>query len=101
MKHKLEKLSKRHDRPLRDNDGAIKTLAILELPVLVKYLLFYGPKHPVKDKYKKTYFLAAIEKLENNLRQKTVYGEKLRLKLLLNGTLRTSEKHRWSEVCQK
>ena len=74
MNHKVEKLSKRQDRPLRDNDGAIKTLDKLELPVFVQDLLAYGPKHPKKDKINEN--LSDIDKLVNNLRQNGVNGEK-------------------------
>ena len=49
----------------------------LELPVFVEDLLSYGPKHPVKDKFNKTQFIADIDKLVNNLRQNGVNGEKL------------------------
>ena len=76
MNHKLEKLSKRQDRPLRDNDGAIKTLDNLDLPVFVQDLLAYGSKHPKKDKINETHFLSDIDKLVNNLRQNGVNGEK-------------------------
>ena len=77
MNHKLEKMTKRKNRPLRDNDGAIKTLDNLKLPFFVNDLFSNGPKHPVKDKFIEIYFLADIDKLVNNLRQNGANGKKL------------------------
>ena len=54
-----------------------KTLDNLKIPVVVKELLSYGPKHPVKEKFNETHFLADIDKLVINMRQKwSKYCEK-------------------------
>ena len=74
--HKLEKLSTRQERPLSDNDGAIKALDNFKSTVFVKDLS-YGLKHPVKDKFIETNFCADIDKSLNNMRQNGVKNEKL------------------------
>ena len=94
------------DRPLRDNNGATKTIDNLKLllfaDAMVKKIdslnnsfvcihykvemrkLFadmnrttFRTKHPVKDKFHKTHFLEEIYKSEKNLRQNGASHEKL------------------------
>ena len=78
MLSKLEKLSLRQDKPLREtNKIAVKTLDGIELPVFVNEMLSYGPKHPVRDKFNEIHFLADVDKLVRSLRENGTSGEKL------------------------
>ena len=55
---KLQKFLKRQEKPLREtNKIAIRMLDCIELPVFVKEMLSYGPRHPVKDKFNEIHFL--------------------------------------------
>ena len=57
MLSKLEKLSHRQDKPLREtNKIAVKTLDGIELPVFVNEMLSYSPKHPERDKFNEIHF---------------------------------------------
>ena len=59
---KLMKLSERQDRPLgKQGEGSIRALDNVELPNWVQQVLALGPKHPVRDKFNETHFLADID----------------------------------------
>ena len=59
---KLEKLSKRQDKPLGGrNEQSVKVLDNIELPGWVYDVLSIGPKHPIRDKFNETHFLADID----------------------------------------
>ena len=78
LQGKLAKLSERQDKPLRASNE--KTVAVLDdmvLPGLVRDLLAFGPKHPIRDKFKESHFLADIDSLIINLRENNVPGRKL------------------------
>ena len=78
MLSKLEKLSHRQDKPLREtNKIAVKTLDGIELPVFVNEMLSYGPKHPVRDKFNEIHLLADVDKQVRSLRENGTSGEKL------------------------
>ena len=77
LNQKLEKLSQRPNKPLRENNTAIKTLDLIELPVFVKELLSNAPKHPVTGKFIETHIFAVIDRLVYNMRENGVNGEKL------------------------
>ena len=47
------------------------------LPGFVKDLLAFGPKHPIRDKFKELHFLADIDSLKWTLRENNVQGKKL------------------------
>ena len=58
---KLDKLSERQDRPLRN--GSHRNVVIMdgrELPKFVLDILSLGPKHPVRDKFNEVHFLADV-----------------------------------------
>ena len=56
---KLMKLSERQDRPLgKQGEGSVRALDEVELPNWVQQVLALGPKHPVRDKFNETHFLA-------------------------------------------
>ena len=74
----LKRLSVRQDKPLNEqNFGSIRILDNISLPILVKDLLSYGPKHPIKDNFNEVHFLAKIDKLVRTLRESGTDGEKL------------------------
>ena len=59
---KLMKLSERQDRPLRkQGEGSVRALDDVDLPNWVQQVLALGPKHPVRDKFNETHFLADID----------------------------------------
>ena len=63
-------LSVRQDRPLKDqNIDSTRTLDRICLPTFLKDLLFYGPKHPIRNKFNDVHFLADIDKLIRTLRE--------------------------------
>ena len=67
---KLKKLSVRQDRPLKEQEiDSTRTLYRIGLPHFVEDLLFYGPKHPIRDNFKKVHSLADIDKLIRTLRE--------------------------------
>ena len=58
----LEKLSERQDKPLgRRNERSVKVLDNIELPEWIYGVLSMGPKHPIRDKFNETHFLADID----------------------------------------
>ena len=78
LQGKLTKLSERQDKPKRSSNE--KTVVILDniiLPGFVRDLLAFGPKHPIRDKFKELLFWADIDSLIRNLRENNVPGEKL------------------------
>ena len=74
----LTKFSERQDKPVRSSNE--KTVVVLDniiFPGLVRDLLSFGQKHPIRDKFKELPFLADIDSLIRSLREKNVPGEKL------------------------
>ena len=67
---KLDKLSARQDRPLRNGSHSnVVKVDGCELPKFVLDLLSLGPKHPVRDKFKEVHFLADVDKLVRELHE--------------------------------
>ena len=60
----------------------------------VRDLLVFGPKHPIRDKFKELYFLADIESLIKKICVRNMYQLKnfLKLKRQQNCTPKASEK---------
>ena len=78
------KLSERQDKPLRSSKE--KTVVVLDNIWIynisinsgfVRNLLAFGPKHPIRDKFKELYFLADIESLIKILGENKVPVDKL------------------------
>ena len=97
---KLKKLSVRQARPLKEqNIDSTRRLDRIALPHIVEDLLFYGPKHPIRDKFNEVNFLAVIDKLICTLGENaTDLRNCLKLKALQNGTLKMSEKDSPTEI---
>ena len=75
---KLDKLSERQDRPLRNGSHSNNVIMYgRELLKFVLDILSMGPKHPVRDKLNEVHFLADVDKLVCELREKNTDGEKL------------------------
>ena len=75
---KLMKLSERQDRPLgKQGEGSVRALDDVELPNWVQQVLALGPKHPVRDKFNETHFLADIDIYLSDLKNRKVPGEAL------------------------
>ena len=75
---KLEKLSQRHDKPLGGrNEQSVKVLDNIELPEWVYEMLSIGPKHPIRDKFNETHFLADIDIFLSQLKNQNTSGETL------------------------
>ena len=77
---KLDKLSGRQDRPLRNGSHSIVVkMDGREPPEFVPDILSMGPKNPVRDKFNEVHFLAEVDKLVRELREnnKSTYMEKL------------------------
>ena len=56
------KLSERQNRPLgKQGEGSVRAFDDVESPNWVQQVLALGPKHPVRDKFNETNFLADIE----------------------------------------
>ena len=75
---KLDNLSERQDRPLRN--GSRSDVVIMdgrELPTFVLDFSSLGPKQPVKDKFNEVHFLADVDKLVRELRENNTEVEKL------------------------
>ena len=91
----LAKLSEMQDKPLRAyNEKTVVVLDNIILLGLVRDLLAFGTKHPIRDKYKELHFLADIESLIRNLRENSDQVKNCsKLKRQQNGTQKTSEKH--------
>ena len=61
---KLMKLSERQARPLgKQGEGSVRPLDDVEIPNWVQQVLALGPKHPVRDKFIETHFLADIYRI--------------------------------------
>ena len=77
-KRKLKKLSGRQDRPLKNLDErADRILDEVILPLWVREVLSFGPKHPVRDKFKEIHFLADIDSFLSEMKLNRIPGEKL------------------------
>ena len=74
----LEKLSERQDKPLgRRKERSVKVLDNIELPEWAYEVLSMGPKHPIRDKFNETHFLADIDIFLLQLKNKKTSGETL------------------------
>ena len=72
------KLSERQDRPLgKQGEGSVRALDDVELPNWVQQVLALGPKHPLRDKFYETHFLADIDIFLSDLKNRKVLGEAL------------------------
>ena len=77
-KKKLEKLSEKQDRPLKNLDeSSVRILDEVILPLWVLEVLTFGPKHPVRDKFNEIHFLADIDSFLSELKLNRLPGEKL------------------------
>ena len=75
---KLEKLSERQDKPLGGrNERSVRVLDNIELPEWVYEVLSMGPKHPIRDKFNETHFLADIDIFLSQLKNQKTSGETL------------------------
>ena len=73
---KLMKLSERQDRPLgKQDEGSVRALDDVELRNWVQQVLAIGSKHPVRDKFNETHFLADIDIFLSGLKNRLVPGE--------------------------
>ena len=73
---KLMKLSERQDRPLgKQDEGSVRALDDVELRNWVQQVLAIGSKHPVRDKFNETHFLADIDIFLSDLKNRLVPGE--------------------------
>ena len=77
-KRKLEKLSERMDRPLKNLDErSVRILDEVILLLWVREVLSFGPKHPVRGKFNEIHFLADIDSFLSELKFNRKPGEKL------------------------
>ena len=68
-KRKLEKLSERPDRPLKNLDErSVRILDEVILLLWVREVLSFGPKHPVRGKFNEIHFLADIDSFLSELK---------------------------------
>ena len=69
------KLSERQDRPLgKQGEGSVRALYDVELPNWVQQVLALRPKHPVRDKFNETHYLADIDIFLLDLKNPKVPG---------------------------
>ena len=74
--NRLMKLSQRQDRPLvKQSEGSVRALDDVELTNWVEQVLALEPKHPLRDKYNETHFLADIDTFLSDLKNCKVPGE--------------------------
>ena len=73
---KLVKLSERQDRP-QGKQGSVRALDVVELLNWVQQVLALGPKHPFRDKFNETHFLADIDIFLLDFKNRKVPGEAL------------------------
>ena len=77
-KKKIEKLSERQYRPLKNLDErSVRILDEVVLPLWVREVLSFGPKQPVRDKFIEIHFLADIDSFLSELKLNRLPGEKL------------------------
>ena len=75
---KLMKIPERQDRPLgKQGEGSVRALDDVELSNWVQKVLALGPKHPVRDKFNETHFLADMDIFLSDLKNRKVPGEAL------------------------
>ena len=75
---KLDKLSERQNRLLRDGSHSnVVVMDGLELPKLILDILPLGPKHAVRDKFIELFFHEDVDKLVRESREIKTEGEKL------------------------
>ena len=78
LTEKLAKILEKQEKTLRSSEE--KTVVVLSkiiLPTFVKDLLAFGPKHPIREKFKELHFLVDVDSLMRNLRENNVPEEKL------------------------
>ena len=78
LTEKLAKILEKQEKTLRSSEE--KTVVVLSkiiLPRFVKDLLAFGPKHPIREKFKELHFLVDVDSLIRNLRENNVPEEKL------------------------
>ena len=72
------KLSERQNRPLgKQGEGSVRAFDDVESPNWVQQVLALGPKHPVRDKFNETHFLADIDIFLSDLKICKFPGEAL------------------------
>ena len=77
-KMKLAKLSERQERSLKNLDEkSVRILDEVVLPLWVREVSRFGPKHPVRDKFNEISFLADIISFLSELKLNRLPGEKL------------------------
>ena len=59
------------------DERAVRILDEVILPLWVREVLNFGPKHPVRDKFKEIHFLADIDGFLSELKLNKIPGEKL------------------------
>ena len=73
---KLIQLSEKQDRPPgKQGEGSVGALDDVELRNCVQQVLALGRKHPVRDKFNETHFLADIDIFLSDLKNRKVPGE--------------------------
>ena len=78
LNEKLDELSLRQDRPLRNGSHSnVVIMDSIELPKFVLEILSLGPKHPLRDKFNGVHFLADVDNFVSNLRENKTEGKKL------------------------
>ena len=89
---KLKKLLVSQDRPLRQETfDSITIFDGFNLPIFVKHLCFYGPKHQILDKFNEVHFLSRHRQTgPRALGKRNLCWETVKLKHLQNGTLKMS-----------
>ena len=75
---KLENLAERQDRPLGwKSERSVTSIDDIELPHWIQQLLSLGQKHPVRENFNETHFLADIDIFLSDLKHRKVSGEAL------------------------
>ena len=75
---KLGKLSERQDKPLGGrNERSVKVLDNIVQPGWVYEVLSLDPKHPIRDKFNETHFLADIDIFLSQVKNQKTSGETL------------------------
>ena len=70
QKRKLDNLSALQDRPLLNTSGYLKVLDDIKVPHVVEQFLRLGPKNPVLTKFEEEKFLAKIDVLLKDCKDK-------------------------------
>ena len=59
------------------DERSVRSLDEVILPLWVREVLIFGPKHPVRDKFNEIHFLADIHSFLSDLKLKRKPGQKL------------------------